>query len=480
MADLTNKFNEGENTSSSIDRQFTPEFVTKAVAEMAPRKRPFSKLSNFVAMPKNHGDKLTKEVRLPILHKDNLVDGNVDANTAAVVQYTWYVINPAAQGTLGYVREKYALFEDASGIVHGRNTSPYIDMSAFQTLDAAAKKVVIDAAIVSAKADAATTAAETAGFVVKSGAGSILNGKASYAAAAMPTTSLPEEGGVVNLMNGSSKLVTAKLSFHGIGSKYTVRSVKLDSRKAQVAQKIKDLSRATHELKEIQVQASVIAASEANVLMGSATSIGGIFGGADHKLDYDLLNILEQDLLANDVPMVTEILEGTTKVDTKVIEDAWVIYINRELMPTVRKMTDSAGNLIFVPKSKYSSQTTLLDGEFGSIGSFRFAVLPDLQAYRGAGAYATDTGLVGGTADMSVHATGGKVDVFPMLVVGVDSFVTTGFTDSQVTAAHISPARDVHNDMHAQVGGVASSWTYGFLNYRPERIRQIAVPANKY
>lgn len=42
MAQIINKFNQGGTTSSSINRQFSPEFVTKAVAEMAPRKRFFS------------------------------------------------------------------------------------------------------------------------------------------------------------------------------------------------------------------------------------------------------------------------------------------------------------------------------------------------------------------------------------------------------------------------------------------------------
>ena len=66
-----------------------------------------------------------------------------------------------------------------------------------------------------------------------------------------------------------------------------------------------------------------------------------------------------------------------------------------------------------------------------------------------------------------------------MIVIGSDSFSTTGFTDKDVTAAHIPPVRDVYNDMSAQVGGVVSNWTYGFLNYRPERIRQLAVVAQK-
>ena len=42
MAELVGKFNSGGTTSSTIDRQFTPEFVTKAVVEVPKRKRHFS------------------------------------------------------------------------------------------------------------------------------------------------------------------------------------------------------------------------------------------------------------------------------------------------------------------------------------------------------------------------------------------------------------------------------------------------------
>lgn len=447
MSQIINKFNQGGTTSSSINRQFTPEFVTKAVAEMAPRKRFFSQRSNPIAMPKNYGDTLTKEVRLPILHKDNLIDANIDASTATAIQNMF----------IAY---------DNTGAIAGT-----YDVSAY----AVTNSVTIDAAR-TACYNAAVTAAG-AGGTVKMGAGYLLNGKADYAVAEQSIPVLPEEGGVVGLLNSTSKLVSAKITFHAIGLKYTVRSVDLDSRKNQVAQKIKDLSRATHELKEIQVQNSIIAASEVNRLIASTTATTISQMTAADILTYDALQGFEQALLAEDVPMDTEIIEGTTKIDTKVVEDGWVVYINRELMPAIRKVKGPDGTtLAFIPKSQYAAGTMLLDGEFGAIGSFRFVVVPDLPAYRGKGSsVSADTA----TDKLNRHATGGKYDIFPMIVVGSDSFSTTGFTDKDVTAAHIPPTRDVYNDMSAQVGGVVSNWTYGFLNYRPERIRQLAVVAQK-
>jgi len=52
MPQLIDNFNQGELTSDTITRQFTPEFVTKAVVEMPARKKFFSVRSNKIAMPK--------------------------------------------------------------------------------------------------------------------------------------------------------------------------------------------------------------------------------------------------------------------------------------------------------------------------------------------------------------------------------------------------------------------------------------------
>lgn len=92
MAGLIKKFNDGKLTSSSIERQFTPEFVSKAVVEYAARKQFFSKMASREDMPENAGDTLTKEIVIPMLHKDNMVDAKSDATTAKLLTYVWFGI----------------------------------------------------------------------------------------------------------------------------------------------------------------------------------------------------------------------------------------------------------------------------------------------------------------------------------------------------------------------------------------------------
>lgn len=450
MAKLIKKFNSGGTTSSSISRQFTPEFVSKAVVEYAARKQFFSKMASREDMPENSGDTITKEIVIPMLHKDNMVDGNVDASTAKLLTYVWYVFPSVGAA----IDSKYDV-NDYLG-ANGGN---------------------LDLAIAAAKAAATARVGVLGGAAfMKSGAGNILHGDASYATAQGPLVPLPEEGGVVNLLNSSSKLVSAKMTQHGIGAKYTVRSVTLDSRMKQVAREIKELARATGELKEMQIQNSLLTASEANRMIASDVAVTPVQMKSQDVLDYDALSAFEQDLINNEVPTDTEIVSGTDKVDTKVIENAYVAFISSKMLPTLRKMKGPDGvTLAWVPKSQYAAGETIMDGEAGSIGAFRFVVVPDLQIYKGAGSLvsADTTGTAGERAN--TYATGGYYDVFPILVVGTDSFITTGMRSQDVTANHIMPKADAHNDLYGQVGAVASKWEYGFLAYRPERIRQLAV-----
>jgi len=455
---ITSNFVNGGTTSNTIDRQFTPEFVTKAVVEMPARRKTFSNRSNRVAMPKHHGDTLTKEVRLPMLHKDNMVDGNVDTSVATII------------------RNEYARVVSATGVVVQRyNAENYLASDGSVTLAAAQEAARL-----------AAVAALQVGEEVKSTAGSILNGAASYALTKGPLVPLPEEGGVVNLLNSSSKLVSAKVSFHGVAHKYTVRSVDLDSRIGQVATKIKDISRAVSEIKEAQVQSSILSAAELNMMPSTANVAVVDMANLDglDTLTYDTLTAFEQELLRDDVPMDTEILSGVDLVDTKVVEDAFIAYVGREAIPVLRNITDPNGKPVWIPKSQYAAGTDLLEGEQGTIGSFRFVVVPDLQVYRGGG-YA-----VGGVTDGASVATqaaayktvltnGTFYDVFPMVVVGDDSFSITGFGAESTSAKHIMPKGDVHNDIYGEVGGVAAKWTYGFLNYRPERIKMLAFTATR-
>ena len=472
MGELKGSFNKGEVTSSTIDRQFYDEFVTKAVVEVPKRKRYFSVRADRFSMPKNHGDKLSREVSYGMLDKRVLIDGGVDANTATILQDVFYIVPKGSK--------------DIASAVAVYDTKSYFATKSYATwADARA----------AAKADADNDVG--ANQEVVSGSGGMVNGEAAYAATEGPLMEMPEEGGVINLLTHYSKMVSANVTFHGVGHKFSMRSVDLDSRKGLIARKIQYVADAVQELKEMQVRRDLIAYANINGIVcnapeNPATDTISEIDGID-VLTYPALETLEQYLLNNDVPMDTEILTGVDLVDTKTVSDAWIIYVNSEVLPTLRAMQGPGGVLVWVPKEQYAAGTELLDGEQGKIGSFRFVVVKDFEREYGRGmevgkAESSDGANDGDNADAATQAAAyqtvgsdGKsyYDVFTAMVVGDDSFTITGFGGNNTSASYIPPKKDVYNDMHAQMAGISANWSYGMLVYRPERLASLRFSVSK-
>lgn len=469
MSELQGKFNQGQLTSTTIDRQFNDEFVTKAVVEVPVRKRYFSTRADRFTMPKHHGDKLSREVSYGMLDKRVLIDGGVDANTATILQDVWYVVPTGSKD----ITTATAIFD----------TKDYFATGSYATWELAR-----DAAKAAADADAGV------GESVVSGSGGMVNGEAAYAATEGPLVEMPEEGGTINLLNHYSKMVSANITFHGVGHKFTMRSVNLDSRQGLIARKVKYMGEAVRDLKEMQVRRDLIAASHVNSIINNApenpdTDTTAEIDGLD-VLSYTGLETLEQYLLNNDVPMDTDILTGVDLVDTKTVSDAWIIYVNTEVLPTLRAMQGPGGVLVWTPKEQYAAGTELIEGEQGKIGQFRFVVCKDFEREYGAG---LEVGLAvdGGNGTDSANAatqgaayqTNGNYDVFTAMVVGDDSFTITGFGGNNTSASYIAPQKTVsggaESDMHGQMAGISANWSYGMLVYRPERICSLKFAVSK-
>ena len=465
MAELKGSFNTGGVTASTIDRQFYDEFVTKAVVEVPKRKRYFSVRADRFSMPKNHGAKLSREVSYGMLDKRVLIDGGVNANTATILQDVFYVVPVGSKD----ITTATLIFD----------TKDYFATGSYATWDLAR-----------AAAKAAATAGAGAGEGVVSGSGGMVNGEAAYAATEGPLVEMPEEGGVINLLSHYSKMVSANITFHGVGHKFSMRSVDLDSRKGLIARKIQYVADAVQDIKEMQVRRDLIANSHVNSIVcnasvNPATNTVAEIDGLD-VLSYTALETLEQYLLNNDVPMDTEILTGVDLVDTKTVSDAWIVYVNSEVLPTLRAMQGPGGVLVWTSKEQYAAGTELLDGEQGKIGSFRFVVVKDFEREYGAGLQVGLTVDAGNGTDAAnaatqaaAYQTNGFYDVFTAMVIGDDSFTITGFGGNNTSASYIPPKKDVYNDMHAQMAGISANWSYGMLVYRPERLVSLRYSVSK-
>jgi len=461
----TDKFNDGGVTSTSIDRQFRPEKVLDAIVQMPKRKRIFSSRASMYNMPKNHGDTLTQEIRYSMLDDKNLAAGNIDANTAVIAKGVFYRTNAN-----GDVIAKY-------------DANDYLIENAY------------DFTAASAAAQAAAEADKQAGELVKASSNGIINGQAEYSAFSGQVVPLPEEGGMVNGLTSTRKLVSAKINFFGVHHKYTLRSVNLDSRAGEIARKIVDLGDAVSQIKEHQVMHDLLAAGNNNLTISTNDASVVVKSEIDGNdvLTYESLEAYGLELQRNDVPMDTEIIKGVDLQDTVTVSDAYIAYINREVVPTLTRLVGPGGVIPWKPKEQYAAGTTLLDGEVGMITGlpFRFVVVPDMPREHGAGEVvgADNDSNDGDSADADQQAKMFKTintstgdynyDVFTLLVVGDDSFTIAGFGGNQTKAKRVPAKSDVHNDIFGEVEGIFAKWSYGMLVYRPERIATLAFSLSK-
>lgn len=371
----------------------------------------------------------------------NRLDGGIDATTASLVLSAFYA------------------YDAAGALVGTFETRDYANATAAET--------------------AATTAAG-AGGKVQNGAGSLYNGDADYAVVSGTFPALSEEGGNVNGVNAKSVTVRGSVKEFGAHTKFTQRSIDMDSRVGILARKTQALGELKGDIYEAQVQADLIAASEVNRTFGGTVATTLATCDRDAVLTFADLRLLEQDLKKLLVPRDTKIITGSTKIDTKTVGKAFYLYVGQELTPMLEDMTHNGVN-VWVPVEQYADAGMTADGEIGKIGRFRFIEVDNMQKYRGVGA--TDTADATSTDVDGYHSStpagGGTAafDVFPVLFVGTDSFATVGFEGDSARIKTAMPKADAHNDPFGKNGSMSIAWYFGTLIYKSERIRQIACTA---
>lgn len=287
----------------------------------------------------------------------------------------------------------------------------------------------------------------------------------------LPT--LTENGGRVNRVGFKRKELQGTFEKFGFFDEYTQESMDFDS-DADLEQHInREMLNGAAEITEDALQIDLLTSAGVVKFAGNATSNATVSG--DDIVSYGDLIRLDIDLDANRTPKQTTAITGTRMIDTKVISGGRVMYIGSELIPTLRAMKDLHGEAAFIPVEKYAAGGTLLNGEIGSVGPFRIIVVPEMLKWAGAGADAS--------ADATCYETADKFDVFPMLVVGEESFTTIGFqTDGEsvkFSITHKKPGKETadRNDPYGETGFMSIKWYYGFMVLRPERLAVIKTAA---
>ena len=305
----------------------------------------------------------------------------------------------------------------------------------------------------------------------------------------LPT--LTENGGRVNRV-GFTRL-TREGSIHKFGffTEFTQEALDFDSDDGLKEHLSRELLNGAVQLTEAVLQRDLLAAAGTVLFAGAATSDAEVTGeivpavpGTSPEIPASVVtyqNLMRLDQILNDnrTPKQTKIIVGSRMIDTKTIPSGRVMFIGSELIPLVRGMTDLFGNEAFIPVQQYGDAGTIMNGEIGSVDAFRIIVVPEMLHWAAAGAEVDDN--PGYRASMD--GTDEKYDIYPMLVVGDDSFVTIGFqTDGKTVKFSVMtkmPGLDTadRNDPYGETGFSSIKWYYGILIKRPERIGLVKTVA---
>ena len=284
---------------------------------------------------------------------------------------------------------------------------------------------------------------------------------------------LSENGGRVNRVGFKRKEIEGTIEKFGFFDEYTQESLDFDTDADLLQHVNREMLAGANEITEDALQIDLINAAGIVKYAGNATSNATV--GADDLVTYRDLMHLAIDLDNNRTPKHTTAITGTRMVDTRTIPACRVAYIGSELLPTFKAMKDLHNNPAFIPVEKYAAGGATLNGEVGSVDNFRLVVVPEMMKWAGAGADAS--------ADSANYETGNKFDVFPILVVGNESFTTIGFqTDGKTVKfkiTHKKPGDETadRTDPYGETGFMSIKWYYGFMALRPERIALIKTAA---
>lgn len=285
----------------------------------------------------------------------------------------------------------------------------------------------------------------------------------------LPT--LSETGGRVNRVGFTRVTVEGSLEKMGFFSEYTQESLDFDTDAELYQHMSREMIMGANEINEDALQIDLLNSAGVVRFGGVATAASEITGEGPHisVVTYKGLQRLAITLVDNRTPKQTRVIKGSRMMDTMTVSDGFVMYIGSELQPLIEDMQDAFGNQAFIPVRKYADAGNILNGEIGAVGQFRIVVVPEMQHWAGAGADAT-------SANAGYRTTSNKYDVFPMLVIGAESFTTIGFQTSGSSAKFKiitkMPGEQTadRNDPYGEKGFASIKWYYGFMPLRTERM----------
>ena len=467
---MTQTYNAPPSTASSVGTQFTTHYYDRKALIEARREQFFGQLADVTSMPKNMGKTIKKYHYIPLLDAQNINDQGIDANGVTLASTQWFVRYPSTTLVVTNATKtaKTATINDNidnSGSARTLATAGPDDSGGAGFANITLSGSLTVKYLNSTKKDAAL--ALNIGAQAYQASGNLYGSSKDIGYIPSKLPLLSETAGKVNRVGFKRKDLEGTFENFGFHSSYSTDSLNFDTDADLMMHLNRETVNAAMKITEDALMVDLITNAGVIRYTGNATS-NATLDQAD-ALVYKDLQQLSIDLDNNRCPKETKIITGTRLTDTKVVPSCRIAYCGSELIPTLEAMEDLHSNPAWKPVESYAAGTTVLTGERGSIGDFRFIIVPDMVKFVGQG---------GTDASGTHYATNGKLDVLPILVVGSESFTTIGFnTDgksSKFKTVHKKPDELYSLDNpYGKTGFMSIEWYYGFMLLRGERIALI-------
>lgn len=472
---MPRQYNAPPGTPSDIGVQIVNEYYYKKALIEARKEQYFTQLADVRSMPKHMGKKIKQYHYIPLLDDANLNDQGIDAAGVTITSTQRYVTFPALVVVVANASKVAAAAAINANIDNGGSAATIATAGADGSGGSGLAEITLTKQVVKFANSTTANAAVSAipGSVSAQGSGNLYGSSKDIGTISGKLPALSETGGRVNRVGFKRKELEGTFEKFGFFDEYTQESMDFDT-DAELMQHIsREMLNGANEITEDALQIDILNSAGVVKYAGAATENSEI--DETCIVSYGDIMRLSIDLDNNRTPKHTKIITGTRMIDTKTIPACRVAYIGSELIPTLKEMKDLHTNPAFISVEKYAAGGTTLNGEIGMIDQVRFVVVPEMLKWAGAG---DDS-----TGDSTCYSTNSRFDVFPMLIVGSESFTTIGFqTDGKTVKFKIynkkpGEATADRNDPYGETGFMSIKWYYGFMALRPERIGLIKTAA---
>lgn len=217
----------------------------------------------------------------------------------------------------------------------------------------------------------------------------------------------------------------------------------------------------------------------------TATSLATIGAGNDaagslddeYKVSYDLIRKAARKLVRNRAEKNTEIVTGSTKIDTRTINKAFYAIIGPEVKYDLESLVRNSGQyseeIAYIPAYKYAGASNLAEGEVGAMQDVRFIESESAVVYEGQGA------TIPASYAGSLAHNGTNFNVYPILFPTKGSFATVGLKGyNKIKFNAQSPETIELTNPYGTTGFFSYSMWYAGIILQPEKLLKVLVGAS--